>query len=598
MRIESLQAPKLPKELSLQPNFTVADEMAAALKRHGIQSVFGQSIPSSLMLALADAGVRQVVYRTENAGAAMADGFARVSRTIGVVAAQNGPAATLLVPGLAEALKSSVPVLAIVQDVPRPTVGRNAFQEIDHLALFAGSAKWVRRLERRERVAEILDQAIVAATTGRPGPAVLIVPMDLLVEETEASTTPRMALGGVPLDRILPPAEAVRNAARMIVNADNPIVISGGGIHISGAHEELATLQEIASLPVGTTVMGKGAVDENHPLSMGVIGNTMGKRGRARYALDMIRGADLVVLIGTRTAQNGTNSWTLYAPDTKFIHIDIDGMEVGRNYEATRLVGDARETIAALNAAILTLDISKRAERRGGIERALAEARKRHLDEAHEVVTSDARPLRPERVMAEAQKLLTPDAIVTADASYSSIWVANYLCAGKPGTRYLTPRGLAGLGWGLPLALGAKCARPDAPVLAYVGDGGYGHVWSEVETAVRERLNVIVTVFNNQVLGFQKDAEDERHGRHTDACYFSAVDHAMIARGTGCTGVRVDSPEQYAAELSEAVKRDGPTVLDVVTDPMAYPPLGAFDDRVDAVRARRAQHNQTQGGKS
>ncbi|WP_164491912.1 acetolactate synthase catalytic subunit [Rhizobium sp. Leaf386] len=589
MRPEFLRAPKTAKGMSLQPNYTVADEMAAAFKRHGITSVFGQSIPSAFILALADLGIRQIVYRTENAGAAMADGFARISNTIGVVTAQNGPAATLLVPGLAEALKSSIPILAIVQDVSRPTVDRNAFQELDHLSLFTGSAKWIRRVERRDRVSDILDQAVVAATTGRPGPVVLVVPMDLLVEETQPNSSRRMALATFPLDRLLPPAELVNEAAKLILEAENPVVISGGGIHISGAHDELSALQDLASLPLGTTLMGKGAVDENHPLSIGVTGNSTGKRGRARYCRDLIKTADLVVLAATRTAQNGTDSWSMYAPGTKFIHIDIDGNEIGRNYEALRLVGDAKLTLAALNAAITAMDLTKRSQKRPGLEQEIAQARKRHLQEASDVTGSDQSPIRPERIMSDVQKLLTPETIVTADASYSSIWVTNYLVTQKPGTRFLTPRGLAGLGWGLPLAMGAKVARPDAPVLAYAGDGGFGHVWSELETAVREKINVVLTVFNNQILGFQKDAEDERHGRHTDACYFSSVDHAKVAEAAGCKGVRVERAGDYGDAVAEALRRDGPTLIDVVTDPDAYPPLGVFDDRVDAVRARRAE---------
>lgn len=587
MRHDSLRAPWTPKEMSLQPNFTVADEIAAAFKRHGISTVFGQSIPSSLILALADIGIRQVVYRTENAGGTMADGFARTSRTLGVVTAQNGPAATLLVAPLAEALKSSIPILAIVQDVPRAAAERNAFQELDHLTLFSGSTKWVRRLERRDRVTDILDQAITAATTGRPGPAVLVIPMDLLAEDTQPSTRRQRPLGHFPLDRFMPSPEVVDQAATLIAGAANPILICGGGVHVSGAHAEIATLQDIASLPTGTTVMGKGAVDENHPLSIGVVGNSMGKRGRARYSRDMITTADLVVLVGTRTAQNGTDSWTLYSPETKFIHIDIDGMEVGRNYEAVRLVGDAQLTIAALCQALAGKDLSKRAAMRARLEEELATALAAHVKEASEVVCSAASPARPERIMAQTQKLLTPDTIVTADASYSSIWVANYLHGLAPGMRFLMPRGLAGLGWGLPLGMGAKVAKPDSPVLSYVGDGGFGHVWSELETAVRERINVVLTVFNNQVLGFQKDAEDERHGRHSDASYFSAVDHAKVAEATGCRSVRVENPDEYGDILADAIARDEPTVIDVVTDPAAYPPLSAFDDRVDAVREKR-----------
>jgi acetolactate synthase-1/2/3 large subunit len=587
MRPEELRAPKTPKSRSMQPNFIVADEIAAAFKRHGIASVFGQSIPSSLMLAIADIGIRQIVYRTENAGAAMADGYARIANRIGVVTAQNGPAATLLVPGLAEALKSSVPMLAIVQDVPRHIVDRNAFQELDHIALFAGSAKWIRRVERRDRVGDMLDQAIVAATTGRPGPAVLILPMDLLMEETQATSKRNSSFGTFPLDRVAPDRAAVQEAARLLASAKRPVVISGGGIHLSGAHEELAGLQERASLPVGTTVMGKGGVAESHPLSLGVVGNMMGKRGMARFLRSMIKEADVVLLAATRTAQNGTDSWSLYSPDAKFIHLDIDGLEVGRNYEAVRMVGDARLALEALNEALSELDLSARRSQRAALEGSIVEARRLHAEEAADVVTSDRSPIRPERIMAETDRLLKPDSIVVADASFSSIWISNYLHAQKPGMRFLSPRGLAGLGWGLPLAMGAKVARPGSHVLSFVGDGGFGHVWSELETAVRERINVVVTVFNNQVLGFQKDAEDERHGRHTDACYFSPVDHAVVARGAGCAGFRIDKAGDYADAMRDALRRDGPTLLDVVTDPEAYPPLAVFDDRVDAVRAAR-----------
>ncbi|HTM77475.1 MAG TPA: thiamine pyrophosphate-binding protein, partial [Devosia sp.] len=444
MRQEHLYGPRTPKALSFQPNYVVADAVAAAFRRHSIESLFGQSIPSSLMLAVADIGIRQVVYRTENAGTAMADGYARISRRIGVVTAQNGPAATLLVPGLAEAFKSSIPILAIVQDVPRQMVDRNAFQELDHMSLFAGSAKWIRRAERQDRIGDLLDQAITAALTGRPGPVVLLLPMDLLVEETEPSTARRMGFGTVPLDRMAPGGDAVEQAARLLAAARRPVVIAGGGIHLSGAHEQLAQLQELAGLPVGTTIMGKGGVDEGHPLSLGVIGNAMGKRGMSRYLRTMIKDADVVLLAATRTAQNGTDSWSLYGTDAQFIHIDIDGLEVGRNYEAVRLVGDARLTLEALNAKLAGTDLSLRQSQRPAVEGAIAEARRLHREDADDVLTSDRSPIRPERIMAETDKVLTPQSIVTADASFSSVWFSNYLRAQQPGMRFLAPRGQAG----------------------------------------------------------------------------------------------------------------------------------------------------------
>ncbi|MGD0026649.1 MAG: thiamine pyrophosphate-binding protein, partial [Xanthobacteraceae bacterium] len=319
---------------------TVAQTIAACLVRHGIRSVFSQSLPSAVALALEDLGVTQIAYRTENAGAAMADGFARVTGRAAVVTAQNGPAATLLVPGLAEALKASIPVIALVQEVNRPQADRNAFQEIDHFALFSGVAKWIRKPVEPSRVADYVDLAFATATGGRPGPVVLLLPADLLLEEVPAESSRGASLGAFPLDRFMPGADKLDEAADLLAKAKMPLVIAGGGVHLSGASRAVAELQEKARLPVLTTVMGKGAVDEGHPLSLGVAGYALGRLSPARHMRSLIQEADVILLVGTRTNQNGTDSWTAYPPKAKYIHIDVDASEIGRNYEALRLVGD------------------------------------------------------------------------------------------------------------------------------------------------------------------------------------------------------------------------------------------------------------------
>jgi acetolactate synthase-1/2/3 large subunit len=562
---------------------TVAESVAAALQRHGVDRLFSQSLPSAVLLAIEDRGLTQYTYRTENAGAAMADGYARLSGRAAVVTAQNGPAATLLVPGLAEALKSSIPIVALVQDVDRIMTDRNAFQELDHFALFNGVAKWVRRITEPDRIDDYIDMAFTAATSGRPGPAVLMLPADFLKEKTTTRSPRRANLGAFPLDRALPDPARIEEAARLLLAARRPLVVAGGGVHISGASAEIAALQEKLQIPVATTVMGKGAVDERHPLSLGVIGNTLGPNSPGRYLRSFIGEADVVLIVGSRTAQNGTDTWTLLPKDARYIHIDIDPTEIGRNYEALRLAGDARLTLAALNAK---LGAPRKPAK--DVADTIAAARARHDKEVKALVTSAASPVRPERLMADLQTLLTPDSIVVADASYSTVWVACFLKALTPGMRFITPRGLAGLGWGLPLALGARLARPKSPVIAIVGDGGFAHVWSELETAVRNKTPVIVTVLNNGVLGFQKDAEDIKFGRHTSACYFAKVDHAAIARGVGCRGVTVSSPEEYLPALREALASGQPTVIDVITDPEAYPPITLFD-RLEEVRAKKRE---------
>ena len=558
----------------------VAVTLAASLKRHGVEVLFGQSLPSALHLAAPDFGMHQVNYRTENAGGVMADGYARISGRIGVVTAQNGPAATLLVAPMAEAMKASVPLLAIVQEVNRDQTDRNAFQEFDHFALFSSCAKWIRRIDVAARVEDYVDMAIVAATTGRPGPVVLLCPADLLNEMQRLAETRTEAYGRFPLDRVSPDPERIAEAAALLAAAENPVVIAGGGVHLSQAAGELAALQEAASLPVGTTNMGKGAVDETHELSLGVLANALGTNSPARHMKDVLGRADVVLLVGTRTNQNGTDSWKLYPRGARFIHLDIDGMEVGRNYEALRLVGDARLGLAALAEALGRAGTDKRAAARAALSRDIAERRRAGRRDAEAVTAHATVPLRPEHLMAKLDEAIGPDDIVTADASYSSLWILNFLTARRAGQRFLTPRGIAGLGWGLPLALGAKVGARDRRVVAVVGDGGFAHCWQELETARRMNLPVTVIVLNNGILGFQKHAELVKFGAHTGAIDFTPVDHAAIARATGCNGVRVETADEFAAALRAALDADVATVLDVVTSPDAYPPISVFENKL------------------
>ena len=561
---------------------TVAQVVADCLVRHGVRVMFSQSLPSSVVLAAEDAGIRQVTYRTENAGGAMADGFARISGRVAVVLAQNGPAATLLVAPLAEALKSSIPLVALVQDVDRPSVDRNAFQELDHIALFQGCSKWIRRLPEAARIEDYVDMAFAAAAGARPGPAVLLLPADLLTSPVAEHGRRHASLGASPLDRTLADPARIDAAANLIAQARHPLVVAGGGVHLSGAAEALAALQDQAGLPVVTTVMGKGAVSESHPLSLGVGGNVLGRMSPSYHLRALIERSDVVLLVGTRTAQNGTDSWTSLPRAARYIHVDVDPVEIGRNYESIRLAGDAKLTLEALAERL-----RGRRARSSALSELIAAARARSAHEIAPLLGSDACPIRPERVMAEMRKVLTPDTIVVADASYSSVWIACYLECARAGQRFLTPRGIAGLGWGLPLALGAKTARPDAPVLCVTGDGAFGHVWSELETARRTGANVVITVLNNGVLAYQKDAEDVKFGRHTGACRFSPVDHAAIARACGCRGIRIERPGDYLPALREALACGETTLLDVDTDPDAYPPITLFDGKLDAARAAR-----------
>ncbi|MBV9251500.1 MAG: acetolactate synthase catalytic subunit, partial [Acetobacteraceae bacterium] len=515
-------------------------------------------------------------YRQENMGGAMADGYARISGRVGVVTAQNGPAATLLVPPLAEALKASIPVIALAQEVTRDTTDKNAFQELDHIRMFDPVAKWVRRIDRADRLEDYVDMAFTAACSGRPGPAVLLVPADLLAENAGPPVPRQTRLGFYPLDRVQADPAAIATAAEMLAAARYPIIVAGGGVHSSGAHAELETLQESAHLPVATTTMGKGAVDENHPLTMGVVGYVMGRGARTYGMRQMIDRADVVLLVGNRTNQNGTDSWKLFPTGARFIHLDIDPLEVGRNYEAHRLVGDARLTLDALRTALLKRDLSARAAARSALEADIAAAVQEWQRLTADVRARNGAPVRPERLMAELDRRMTPEDIAVADASYASIWVVGGLTSRRAGQRFLTPRGIAGLGWGLPMAIGAQLAAPDKRVVCLCGDGGFAHSWAELETLRRLKLPITVLVLNNGVLGYQKHAEDVVFGEHTDAVDFTEVDHAAIARACGVAGIRVGGGEDISAALDTAFASGAPCLIDVVTDPDARPPVSFY----------------------
>ncbi|MDA4847828.1 acetolactate synthase catalytic subunit [Hoeflea poritis] len=564
----------------------VAERIAHLLSAYGVTEMFSQSLPSMVVLAAEDAGIRQITYRTENAAGTMADGFARISGKVGVVCAQNGPAATLLVPPLAEALKASIPVIALVQEVPRDQTDKNAFQEFDHQSLFASCTKWARTVRCAGRIDDYMRQAFTAATSGRPGPVALMLPADLLLEKIDATDIESCSLlGRYPLDRPCADTLRIEEAAKLLAEAELPLVVAGGGVHGAQACQELALLQELAHLPVATTMMGKGAINETHPLSLGLIGNVMGKGSIGKHTRAIVDKADVVFLIGNRTNQNGTDSWQVFPKTTPFIHLDIDGQEIGRNYHALRLQGDAKCTLGALIETLNNFDLAKRSEQRVALERMIAVARVSRASTSQPLITSNAIPIRPERIMAELDRLLPDNAIVCADASYSSVWVNSYLTAQRPGMRFLTPRGLAGLGWGLPLAMGAKLAAPDQPVVCLVGDGGFGHVWSELETLVREDIAVTILVLNNGTLGYQKDAEHVKFGRHTGACYFGTVDHAAVAAACACPSAIVKNPEDLEGTIQSALASNGPTLIDIQTDPAAYPPLTMFDGTLENARA-------------
>jgi acetolactate synthase-1/2/3 large subunit len=295
--------------------------------------------------------------------------------------------------------------------------------------------------------------------------------------------------------------------------------------------------------------------------------------------LPYVRNADFVLFVGSRTNENGTASWSLFPDSATYAQIDIDPEEVGRNYPALRLAGDAHATLEALCELLERhadrADCVAR-ERQAKFAPEFAQARNAHALELAPYAQAELTPMRPERVLAEMARI-EGDVVWVADASYASIWLVQYIQSKRPGTRFLSPRGIAGLGWGMPMAVGAKLARPDARVVCLTGDGGFAHCWAELEAARRHGVAVTVVVLNNGVLGFQINAEESRFGTHTGVCHFGPIDHVAIARACGCDGRMVQTAEELREALESAASADSPFVIDVKTDPAAFPPLTAFE---------------------
>jgi acetolactate synthase-1/2/3 large subunit len=359
----------------------------------------------------------------------------------------------------------------------------------------------------------------------------------------------------------------------VLAEAGRVAIVAGGGVLISGAWDELREVADLLGAPVATTPLGKGAVDETHPLSAGIVGAyTGGDLGRGRVANEAVRAADTVLLVGTKTGNVATAGWTVPDPRSRIVHIDIDPQEIGRNYRALGVVGDARLALRALADGLRAAGVRPATAPRHTLEQGLAEWRARVAP----LLASRAKPIRPERVVAEMARFVDDETIVCADASYSSLWAIDLLALRRPGRRLVSARGFGGIGWGLPAAIGVKLAAPERRVLCLTGDGAFGYVFQELETAARYGIAVVVVVLNNSCFGFQKHAEELAYGRTFETKLLD-VDYGALARTLHCDGVSVAEPDELAPALARAVASGRPTVINVVVDPDAFPPIIGFE---------------------
>jgi acetolactate synthase I/II/III large subunit len=552
--------------------------LAALLAEHGVRHVFG--VPGGQTLALYDglldqAGLTHVLTRDERSAAYAADGYARVTGQAGVCDATVGPGAAKLPSGLSESLGASVPVVALVSDLPARLAPHRyrgaASQALDQAGLLAPVTKWQATVPTAEVLPALVSQAFRVAVTGRPGPVALFLPQDVLdgpvvdehvADEPVADEAGRARFGRFPPFRPVPDQADLAAAAAVLRAAQRPFILAGGGIQLSGAGPELTALAERAGAAVGSTLSGKGAIAEDHPLSVGVTGS-MGTTAAAAALTE----ADVVLLAGCKAGSGATYGWTLPRPGQAVLQLDIDPAELGRAFPLrAALLGDARAGLAALLTALqedgpAEPDRSGWQARLAGLTTAWRAARDAER-------ASDQQPIAPQRVVADLEATLGPDDVLICDASLASGWGGVYLEQRRPGRRVLCPRGQAGLGYALPAAIGVATAGHRAVVLT--GDGALGYAVGELATVAELGLPVTVVVLNNRSLGWIRWYRRITFGRGWEDDDFADVAFNEIARGFGLPAARVSEPGRLAGALHDALAGP-PALLDVVTDAWQTP---------------------------
>jgi acetolactate synthase-1/2/3 large subunit/sulfoacetaldehyde acetyltransferase len=535
------------------------------LKAEQVRYIFG--IVGATFLEVLDAlyddhSVEYINVRHEQAAAFMADGLARVTGQPGACLVTSGPGATNLLTGVAAAHVAHSPVVILVGGVPLEHQQKDAFQEFDLLAMFRPVTKLAIQITRPERIPELLRAALRAASSGRRGPVFVEIPRDVL-----HGALPRadlLAPGSYRVTHPQPPhPDAIGQATRVLASAERPLLLVGGGATWAGANELVVRLSEEHTMPMITAYGRNDAVPNDHPLYIGPLG-----RAGAPEAASACRRADALLVIGSRLAQFTTHFDDRYIrPGIPLVQIDVESRDIGRYYPVTvGIQADAREACQALLAGLAGASAPNRTAWRREAESLRAQRQARLAAEAGLA----AKPLKPQRVYAELRRVLTPETIVTLDAGAAPAYGYDRLHFGHPRT-FLTPLDLGGLGFAFPVALGAKLGRPDNPVLAIHGDGGFLMNAQELETAVRHGIAVVTIVMNNNCWGSEKAYQKHFYNGRYIGCDIGNPRYDEYARLFGAQGYYVEHPDQVGDAVRSALRSGKPAVIEIPIDPEEFP---------------------------
>jgi len=512
----------------------------------------------------------------------LADAYAKATGRVGLADATVGPGATNMVTALTEALNAGSPLVCVVGDTHREHSWKNMTQESRQADILRPACKELIRVEMVSRLPELMRRAFAVATTGRPGPVVVDVPEDIMHDTHDFLPSDFIVdarYEAAPALRARPAADALAQAAQMLGQARRPLVLAGGGVHLSGAAETLASLSQALNLPVAHTLTGKGAIACNTPLNAGLFGRY------DRIANKLIDEADVLLVIGCKLGEIATKRYTVPGPGKRIIHLDIVAEEFGRTLAPEILLwGDARLGIQDLHDALRDQAPAIRARQQAyadDVASRMQAWRESVADRLH----SDEKPINVARLLTEIQKVLPADGYLVADGGFAAHWGGLLFDTKAAGRHFIPDRGFASIGYGLPGAMGVALGRPGKAVVSLTGDSGFCMVMGDLETARRLALDIVVVVVNNAASGYVKALQHLMYGPGN---YLSSdleeVDFARVAEAMGCTGIRVEDPDAIEPALRRALSTRGPVVVDVVVTRDPARMLPGVDNRAAVIR--------------
>jgi len=539
---------------------TGAQIVVECLKKEGVEILF--NYPGGAVLPLFDelqnSSIKQILVRHEQAAVHAADGYARATGRVGVVLVTSGPGATNTVTGVATAFMDSVPIIVLTGQVPTPLIGNDAFQEVDIIGITRPCTKHNYLVKEVKDLARIMKEAFYIARSGRPGPVLIDLPKDILVDSTEFKYPDKVVTRGYRPTYEGHPGQ-IQRAVKMILKAKRPVLYIGGGIISSNASKELALLAEGLGIPVTMTLMGLGGFPGNHPLSLGMLG--MHGTYRANMA---VQESDLLIAIGSRFDDRVTGKLESFAPQAKIIHIDIDPTSISKNVRVDLpIVGDCKRVLIKILSLLEQEDTESF---RQGLEKWKSQIEK--WKSIHSMEYHQDRIIKPQFVIEKIFELTKGEAIIATEVGQNQMWTAQYYPFLKPRT-LLTSGGLGTMGYGFPASIGAQLAFPNRLVIDIAGDGSFQMNIQELATVSQYQLPVKVVLLNNGYLGMVRQWQEFFYEKRYASTCLEGVspDFVKLAEAYGAVGLRATKPEEVVPILKKAFSIPQPVVIDFVIDP-------------------------------